>query len=157
MDPSSDISWFAEPNNSHANSAQVVVNAVEPTDSMLPLGTVPKPSMNGLSNGLQCTPLTSDNNQSVAGQSIERCFLDTVVKFQPGETSTICSIALSLIFQYNYKGLSMAKLQTQLKPGMRAPSGASGECRIEDSVLFKVLADISTYEPRQESPSIMLS
>ena len=141
MDSSSDIPWFAEPHDNHVNFPQDVFNAVEPTDSTLPRKT------DDLNNDLQRNSMTSDNNQAVAGLSIQRCFLDTVVKFQPGETSTICLKALSLVFRHNRKGLSMAILQTQLKPGMRAPSGASGECRIEDSVLFKVLADISTSKP----------
>ena len=51
----------------------------------------------------------------------------------------------------------MAELQTQLKPGMRALFRVLGECRIKDSVLFRVLANIFIYEPQQESPSIMLS
>ena len=131
MNPSSDISWLTEPYNGCADFAQGIVNDVEPT------------SMNDISNGLQWASMTSKNNQATASASIERCFLDTVVQFQPGETSTVCSIALALIFRHNRKGLSMAELQTQLKPGMRSPSRASGECCIENSVLFRVLADIS--------------
>ena len=142
--PSSEIPWLTEPYNSYANFVQGAVNAVEPTDSTLTLEAMPNSSMDSLGNGLQGTSITFDNNQSVAGQAIERCFLDTVVQFQPGETSTVCSKALSQIFRHNRKGLPIAELQKQLKPGMRAPSGASGECRIEDSVLFKVLAEIST-------------
>lgn len=114
-----------------------IFNAVEPP------GAMPTSSVDSISNGLQWASMTSDNNQSVAGQSIERCFLDTVVQFQAGETSTVCSIALGLIFRHNHKGLSMAELQQQLKPGMRAPSGACGECSVENNVLFRVLADIS--------------
>ena len=144
VDLDNDVSWLTEPYNSFANLAPGVVNAVELTDSTPALVPTPESSIDGLSNGLQWTSMTSDNNQSVAGQSIDRCFLDTVVQLQSGETSTACSIALSLIFRYNRKGLPMAELQKMLKPGMRSSSGDSGECRIEDSVLFKVVADIST-------------
>lgn len=40
----------------------------------------------------------------------------------------------------------MAELQKLLRPGMRAPAGVSAECRIEDDVLFQVLAEISNVK-----------
>lgn len=55
----------------------------------------------------------------------------------------VCSTALSMIFRHNRKGLSLAELQKRLRPGMRPPSEGSKECRIEESVLFRVLADIA--------------
>lgn len=157
MDPSGDASWFTEPYNNHGNFGQGVANAVGRTDAFPARGTIPKSSMDSLSNGVRFTSTAAEHNLSADHQSIERCFLDTVVNLQPVETSTVCSLALSLIFRHNRKGLSMAELQKQLKPGMRAALGASGECRIEDSVLFQVLADISTSESQHGSPSIMLS
>jgi hypothetical protein len=119
-------------------------NGVEPTDSMLALAANQNPSVESPRNGLKSTSTTSANVQLAPSQSIDCCFSDTVVQVFPGETSMVCSMALSLIFRNNYKGLSMAELQRHLQPGMRAPSGPSGECRIEDSVLFRVLVDIST-------------
>lgn len=146
MDPSSDIAWLTESYNNYANLPQGLNNVVEPTDSMLALGAVPEPSLANGRNGLHWDSTTTSTNdyESGAGQSVERCFMDTVVQFQPGESSTVCSKALALVFRYNRKGLSMAALQSQLKAGMRAPCGTSGECRVENSVLFRVLANIST-------------
>ena len=144
VDLYNNASWLTEPYNSYANLAPGFVNAVEPTDSVLALGSTLESSIDGLSNGLRWTSMVSDNNQSEIGPSIEHCFLDTVVQLQSGETSTVCSTALSLIFRHNRKGLPMAELQKMLKPGMRPSSGDSRECRIEDSTLFKVLANIST-------------
>lgn len=144
MDPSSDGQWFEEPHTSYRSFVQRGVDVFEPTDSTLVSGTMPKSSMDSLGDDLQWTATTSDNHHSMAAQSIERCFLDTVVQLPSSETSMVCSIALSLIFRHNRKGLSMAELQKTLQPGMRTPSGTSEECRIEDSVLFKVLAYIST-------------
>lgn len=76
-------------------------------------------------------------------RAVDRCFLDTVIQTQAGETATICSTALSMIFRHNRKGLSMAELQRRLKPGIIIPSDTSEECRVENSVMFRVLADIS--------------
>lgn len=144
MELSDDSWWLRDFNNSYGDFAQGTVNASEPMNSKLSAGTGSTFPTQPISNGSQWTsPSSSDGNQSVARESIERCFLETVVQFQPAETSTVCSIALSLIFRYNRKGLPMVELQKRLKPGMRAPTGVSAECRIEDDVLFQVLAEIS--------------
>ena len=138
MDPHANGSRLAEsyidPVND-ASGAIIGLDMVDPSTSRIPVPKLP----NGSDlNGAQHTV------QPPSAQEMDRCFLDTVVQIQAGETSTVCSVALSTILRHNRKGLSMADLQQRLKAGIRIPSGASKECLIENSILFKVLAEIST-------------
>lgn len=86
---------------------------------------------------------TAQQQQPESDGCCERCFQDTVVDMPPSENVMVCSTALSMIFRHNRKGLSLAELQKKLRPGMRSPSDDSTECRVDESVLFKVLADIA--------------
>lgn len=106
-------------------------------------------STNGLSNGAQLAAIAPPSNG--VRQTVDQCFLNTVVNLASSteDSSTVCSSALSLIFRHNRKGLSMAALQEKLRPGMKAASESSGECRIEDSVLFQVLAEISAPDSQE--------
>lgn len=117
-----------------ASGAITGLDLIDLSTSRIPVSTLPDGSD---LNDAQHTA------QPPSAQEIDRCFLDTVVQFQAGETSTLCSIALSMIFRHNRKGLSIAELQQRLKNGIRIRSGVSKECRIENSILLNVLADIS--------------
>ena len=77
---------------------------------------------------------------------VGRCFLDSVVNLQPNETTTSCSSAISMILSQNRLGLSLAQLQERLKPGLLAettPTVPMAECRVQNKVLFQVLAEIA--------------
>jgi hypothetical protein len=59
------------------------------------------------------------------------------------ETTTLCSLALSLVFKNNTKGYSIAELDLKLRKGYQPGATLSEGCRVDNTVLFRVLADIS--------------
>lgn len=138
MDPLADSSQLAESYVDPVNDAQGVINGLDLMNSAASSISIPKSANGDAANGVKHPA------QPPSDQAVDSCFLDTVVQFQTEETFTVCSKALSMIFRHNRKGLSMADLQQRLKPGIRIPSEPSGECQIENSVLFRVLADIFT-------------
>lgn len=48
-----------------------------------------------------------------------------------------------MVFQHNDKFLTLKELNERLQVGFRKPLEPSQECRVENRVLFKVLAEIS--------------
>lgn len=59
------------------------------------------------------------------------------------EYTTLCSLALPLVMTNNRKGYSPVDLEIRLRAGYRCGIVASEGCRIENKVLFNVLAEIS--------------
>ena len=105
MDPSDD-SWLTESYNIFANFTQETVNINGQSGASAAAGAISNASQAQNGTGSQLPQTTSTNDQSGSCQSIDRCFLDTVVQLQPVETQTVCSKALGLVFGHNRKGLS---------------------------------------------------
>lgn len=91
-----------------------------------------------------------DPNISFA--SIENCHmpanllspisLQTLPQHSSSKDTTLCSVAYSLILQYNRKGLNIVDLDLKLRAGYRMGSIMEG-CSLDNKLLFQVLADIS--------------
>ena len=58
-------------------------------------------------------------------------------------SSTLFSIAIQMVSRYNKKRLSEAELNQRLRCGFRQALEPSQGCRVENYVLFNVLAEIS--------------
>lgn len=57
--------------------------------------------------------------------------------------TTACSIAFSMILKHNARSLPMQQLESRLQVGYRGGQTVGGDCRVVNSVLFSVLAEIS--------------
>lgn len=57
--------------------------------------------------------------------------------------TTACSIAFSMILEHNARSLPMEQLESRLQVGYRNGQMVGGDCRVVNSVLFSVLAEIS--------------
>lgn len=57
--------------------------------------------------------------------------------------TTACSIAFSMILKHNARSLPMAQLDYRLRVGYRGGQTVGEECRVVNSVLFSVLAEVS--------------
>lgn len=55
---------------------------------------------------------------------------------------TPCSVAYSLVYQYNRRGHDTAYLDIRLYVGYRECSSVGDGCAVENKVLFGILADI---------------
>jgi hypothetical protein len=135
-----DFNWLTDldlPQQTSTNTfpasprSQAVGRALSP-GTTTPVNQIPLALMTNLVQGAQ------------ANHRFERCFIETVIRMQPAESSTACSVALSMVFQHNRKSLSLAELHDQMRPGFISACGGSSECRMKNSLLFKVLADISS-------------
>lgn len=62
---------------------------------------------------------------------------------KPENLTTPCSLAFSLITKNNLKGFSAAELDIKLRVGYRKALMPSEGCRVDNKVLFSVLAEIS--------------
>ena len=76
--------------------------------------------------------------QSVANGSIT----DTSDNAMFADNTTLCSLAFSLIMNNNRKGYDVAEIDLRLRAGYRYGSAPSEGCRVDNKVLFSVLADI---------------
>lgn len=72
------------------------------------------------------------------------CLTDADVAPAENDSTTLCSIALSLVMQHNKKRLTTTQLDDRLRVGYRGASNPAQGCRIQNNVLFSVLADICT-------------
>jgi hypothetical protein len=59
------------------------------------------------------------------------------------ESTTLCSVAFSLVMSNNRKGYNSTDLDVKLSSGYIYNTAASGGCRIQNNILFSVLAEIS--------------
>jgi hypothetical protein len=59
------------------------------------------------------------------------------------ENTTLCTLAFSLVMKNNRKGYMAADLDLKLRAGYRCSSMTSEGCRVDNKVLFSVLAEIS--------------
>ncbi|KAF2106199.1 hypothetical protein BDV96DRAFT_337192 [Lophiotrema nucula] len=59
------------------------------------------------------------------------------------ENTTLCSLAFSLITTNNRKGIDPMQLEVRLRAGYRPGPTPSDGCRVDNKVLFTVLAEIS--------------
>jgi hypothetical protein len=57
--------------------------------------------------------------------------------------TTACSIAFSMIVKHNARSLPMAQLEYRLRVGYRGGQKVGEDCRVVNSVLFSVLAEVS--------------
>ncbi|KAM0723187.1 hypothetical protein Q7P37_001387 [Cladosporium fusiforme] len=57
--------------------------------------------------------------------------------------TTACSIAFSMILKHNARSLPMQQLESRLQVGYRGGQTVGADCRVVNSVLFSVLAEIS--------------
>jgi len=57
--------------------------------------------------------------------------------------TTLCSVALAVVMKNNRKGYSPADLDSKLRVGYRCAISANEGCRIDNRILFTVLAEIS--------------
>lgn len=74
--------------------------------------------------------------------STASCLLNASVPVSESDSTTLCSIALQMVFQHNKKRLTMSELDQKLRCGFRKASEPAQECRVENHVLFNVLAEI---------------
>jgi hypothetical protein len=59
------------------------------------------------------------------------------------DTTTLCSLAFSLLLKNNLKGCSIADLDLKLRVGYRHGATPYEGCRIDNKILLRVLAEIS--------------
>jgi hypothetical protein len=59
------------------------------------------------------------------------------------DTTTLCSLAFSLVLKNNLKGYSAADLDLKLRVGYICGATPSEGCRVENKILINVLAEIS--------------
>jgi hypothetical protein len=58
------------------------------------------------------------------------------------DTTTLCSLAFPLVLKNNLKGYSAADLDLRLRVGYRLGAAPLEGCRIDNKILFTVLAEI---------------
>ncbi|KAF2229315.1 hypothetical protein EV356DRAFT_456047, partial [Viridothelium virens] len=85
---------------------------------------------------LQCPAHVSDHSL------MEQTMDDLTPRTNTADTTTLCSLAFSLIFMNNSKGYSIADLELKLRKGYKHGATSSEGCRIDNKVLFSVLAEI---------------
>ena len=76
--------------------------------------------------------------QPVANGSITDASENTM----SSDNTTLCSLAFSLIMNNNRKGYDVAEIDLRLRAGYRYGSAPSDGCRVDNKILFSVLADI---------------
>ena len=59
------------------------------------------------------------------------------------EDTTLCSLAFSIIMSNNRKGYSLTELDSRLRAGYTSGSMSVDNCRVNNKLLFSVLAEIS--------------
>lgn len=65
-----------------------------------------------------------------------------------GESTITCKVALRIIDQQNYYGLVDAKdVETRLRPGFRRCSRPGGGCRVETTLLYALIDNITPMAP----------
>lgn len=77
--------------------------------------------------------------------SLDRCFYETAINFRPAQNTTACSVAIHMLLQHNRKGLSLAQLHDRMKPGFCAADDGKDHCRMQDSLLLRLLSEVSTF------------
>lgn len=70
-------------------------------------------------------------------------FLNNMRFDLPEDGSMLCSMAYKLIMQYNRKGYDDLQLNIKLRKGFKKGRTPLEGCRVENKVLFSVLAEIS--------------
>lgn len=58
------------------------------------------------------------------------------------QDTTVCAVAIQLVFHCNKKDLSMLEVDTKLRHGYRPPRSPLEGCRVNNWVLLTVLAEI---------------
>lgn len=61
----------------------------------------------------------------------------------PTESSTLCSLAFSLVLKNNRKGYAITDLDLKLRAGYRHGITGYENCRVDNGILLRVLAEIS--------------
>ena len=101
-----------------------------PTYSLSALGMMPEKYQPD-----SCTPIVQHGRQ------------DSTTEAPPNteivDSTTLCSVAFSMIMKNNRKGYNASELDLKLRTGYRNCSMWSDGCRVENKTLFNVLAEIS--------------
>ena len=83
-------------------------------------------------------PLTSFAESNPFNESSNNAALGEV-----SDNTTLCSLAFSLVLKNNRKGYSTTDLDIRLRVGYRLGETILEGCRIDNKILFSVLAEIS--------------
>jgi len=83
------------------------------------------------------------HGQSQPTQSSVEMLNETTHQALLPENTTLCSLAFSLLMSNNRKGYSAVDLDLKLRAGYMCGASTSEGCRIDNKVLFSVLAEIS--------------
>ncbi|KAE8140797.1 hypothetical protein BDV38DRAFT_279768 [Aspergillus pseudotamarii] len=69
--------------------------------------------------------------------------LSTNVSRNEYQDTTVCAVALELVMNYNTKNLSISELDMRLRCGYRSARFQWEGCRVDNQVLFAVLAEVT--------------
>ncbi|KAL2833809.1 hypothetical protein BDW59DRAFT_156607 [Aspergillus cavernicola] len=76
-------------------------------------------------------------------QDVPDTTLSTEVSKDEYQDTTVCSVALELVMNHNTKNLSILELDMRLRCGYRSGRFQWEGCRVDNQVLFAVLAEIT--------------
>lgn len=82
------------------------------------------------------------SSQSAIHSAEDGLIAEVPVNSASSENTTLCSLAFSLIMNNNRKGYDVAELDLRLRAGYRYEEASSEGCRVENKILFSVLAEI---------------
>lgn len=126
-----------------SNYADLRTGAIESVESTLDPQTSQPEAL--LSQELRTSPqLSSGVGWDIQNPTTGCCVMDAAVPLSDSESTTVCSLALSMVFQHNKKQLTLIELNEKLRFGFRKALKPFQECRVENRILFEVLAEIST-------------
>jgi hypothetical protein len=99
----------------------------------------PTPALESLQTGIQAESLVQLTGDTLS----KELFTNTIPADDVLNRTTLCSSAFSLVLKNNLKGYSTADLDLKLRVGYRCGAAPSEGCRVDNKVLFSVLAEIS--------------
>jgi hypothetical protein len=89
------------------------------------------------------TEIQQQSPIQLTGDSIVKETLDGAMPAEDtSDTTTLCSLAFPLVLKNNLRGYSAAELDLRLRVGYRLGSAPLEGCRIDNKILFTVLAEI---------------
>jgi hypothetical protein len=113
-------------------------------DSVLPWHAIDFPTSSTFAMGSLQTEIQQQSPIQQNGDSImKEAFTGTIPAGATSDTTTLCSLAFPLVLKNNLKGYSAAELELRLRVGYRPGAAQLEGCRIDNKILFTVLAEIS--------------
>ncbi|KAH8688901.1 hypothetical protein GQ44DRAFT_765631 [Phaeosphaeriaceae sp. PMI808] len=97
------------------------------------------PALEPLQSDIQAESLVQLTGDTLRTEA----FSNTIPAEDVSDTTTLCSSAFSLVLKNNPKGYSAADLDLKLRVGYRCGATPSEGCRVDNKILFNVLAEIS--------------